>query len=704
MKKRTAGMTGKTGERSVGRKEKRGFLLFGIRNKIFVCFLVPIVFMIIVGVSAYQKASEGMSDKYQASTLQTIEMATQYIDMSDTFIEAEGMKYAFDADLSKYYLGLFESDPIQKLNTLTSVRSNIMSSQTANPFISNIHIVTKSGVGMLTTKSSTNNDGIFAEYIEDMGGSAKNIEKWVDSHKVLDEYLSIREEDYIMAYQMLSQSNNAVIVIDIKEKVIQEFLQGLNLGEGSIVGLVTPNGREVICENVGEGQASVLTEGQPVFYGQDFFNAINEENMSGTAEISFQGGDYLFIHSRSEKDRTTVCALVPLRVVTGQAEEIKDLTFKLVILACAIAVIIGVIIAAGIQNNMKRFSRRFNEVAGGDLTVRVKVKGHDEFRRLAFSATNMIQNTKKLVEKVNGATRQLEASSNEVREASGVISDYSMDITQAINEINEGMSRQSEHAQECVERTDMLSNEMQEVSRVVEDVEKLAGETEKMITKGMDIIHVLGERAKETTEVTSRVGGSIEELQAETELINKFVETITDITEQTNLLSLNASIEAARAGSAGRGFAVVAEEIRKLADDSSNAAGEIRSNVEHITAQTRNSVENARRAESMVALQTESVEEVVEVFREMNGRLTELVAGLKSIVESTEKADRERSDTLEAVKNISNIIEETANSAEVVHDVTMKLMSNVENMNRTAEALGENMSGLKNEISVFKTE
>lgn len=704
MKKRTAGMTGKTGERSVGRKEKRGFLLFGIRNKIFVCFLVPIVFMIIVGVSAYQKASEGMSDKYQASTLQTIEMATQYIDMSDTFIEAEGMKYAFDADLSKYYLGLFESDPIQKLNTLTSVRSNIMSSQTANPFISNIHIVTKSGVGMLTTKSSTNNDGIFAEYIEDMGGSAKNIDKWVDSHKVLDEYLSIREEDYIMAYQTLSQSNNAVIVIDIKEKVIQEFLQGLNLGEGSIVGLVTPNGREVICENVGEGQAGILTEGQPVFYGQDFFNAINEENMSGTAEISFQGGDYLFIHSRSEKDRTTVCALVPLRVVTGQAEEIKDLTFKLVILACAIAVIIGVIIAAGIQNNMKRFSRRFNEVAGGDLTVRVKVKGHDEFRRLAFSATNMIQNTKKLVEKVNGATRQLEASSNEVREASGVISDYSMDITQAINEINEGMSRQSEHAQECVERTDILSNEMQEVSRVVEDVEKLAGETEKMITKGMDIIHVLGERAKETTEVTSRVGGSIEELQAETELINKFVETITDITEQTNLLSLNASIEAARAGSAGRGFAVVAEEIRKLADDSSNAAGEIRSNVEHITAQTRNSVENARRAESMVALQTESVEEVVEVFREMNGRLTELVAGLKSIVESTEKADRERSDTLEAVKNISNIIEETANSAEVVHDVTMKLMSNVENMNRTAEALGENMSGLKNEISVFKTE
>lgn len=704
MKKRAAGMTGKTGEKSENGKGRSAFLLFGIRNKIFVCFLVPIVFMVIVGVSAYQKASEGMSDKFQASTLQTIEMATQYIDMSDTFIEAEGMKYAFDADLSKYYLGLYESDPIQKLNTLTSVRSNIMSSQTANPFISNIHIITKSGVGMLSTKSGTNNDGIFKDYIEDMGGNAKNIEKWVDRHKALDEYLGIRDEDYIMAYQTLSQSNNAIIVIDIKEKAIREFLQGLNLGEGSIVGLVTPSGREIICENAVEGQTGVQTDDGPVFYGQDFYAAIDTGNMSGAGEISLQGREYLFIYSRSGKDLTTVCALVPLQVVTGQAEEIKDLTFKLVILACVTAVIIGVIIAAGIQNNMKRFSRRFNEVAGGDLTVRVKVKGHDEFRRLASSATNMIQNTKKLVEKVSIATKQLEASSNEVREASGVISDYSMDITQAINEINEGMSRQSEHAQECVERTDTLSNEMQEVSRVVEDVEKLAGETEEMIAKGMDIVHVLGQRAKETTEVTARVGGSIEELQAETALINKFVETITDITEQTNLLSLNASIEAARAGTAGRGFAVVAEEIRKLADDSANAAGEIQSNVEHISAQTRNSVENARRAESMVALQTESVEEVVEVFREMNRRLTGLVTGLKAIVESTEKADRERSDTLEAVKNISAIIEETADSAKVVQDVTMKLMSNVENMNRTAEALGENMGGLKNEISVFKTE
>lgn len=700
----------KTGRRSREHKGAAGkrFFLFGIRNKIFVCFLVPIAFMVAVGISAYEKAGEGMSEKFQESTLQTIEMAMEYVDMSNSFIEAEALKYAFDSDLGKYYLGLYESDMSGKLTLLNNVRSTITASQTANAFISNIHIVTKDNLLMLSTKSGTNKQGIFNEYREEMlalTGDGKTIPKWVDRHTVLDEYLGITDEEYVMACQMMSSSNNAIVVIDVKEKALREFLQGLDLGEGSIIGFITENGREIISENLAEGAESKVKDMDTVFYGQEFFKGSrNEEEMMGTAQVVFEGEEYLYLYSVSEASRATVCALVPLGIVTGQAEEIKAMTVRLVIAACIVAAVIGVLIAAGIQNNMKRISRRLGEVAQGDLTVQVKVRGRDEFRSLAGSVTNMIQNNKKLVSKVNGATLQLEESARAVKDASGVISDYSIDITQAINEISEGMSRQSEHAQECVERTDILSQEIQEVSRVVEKVECLVGETEEMIRQGMDIVQVLGRRAEETTEMTALVGSSIEELKRESETIDGFVQTITDISEQTNLLSLNASIEAARAGDAGRGFAVVAEEIRKLADDSAKAAGEISNNVSHISAQTVNSVENARQAESMVALQTKSVEEVVGVFQDMNQRMSALVEGLREIVSSMEKADRERNDTLEAVKNISGIIEETAGSTEVVGGVSMKLMQNVENLNKTAEALGENMHELKTEISVFKTE
>lgn len=688
------------------KKSGKSSKLLSIRNKIVVCFLVPIVFMVIIGVSAYQKSAEGLSEKFTDSTLQTMRMATENLNMSCDFIRSEGLKYAYDDDLRKYFLGMFEDNPVDKLNFLTSTKSNLLSVQTSNPFISHMHIIPKKGVNLLSTKLSSGVDGFLDEYKEDVasGEGRRSIPQWIDSHPVLDEKVTETEKDYIMAFEMMSQSNNACVVIDIKPSAITDFMEEIDIGDGSIIGFVTPGGRELVVENVEEGKESVLPEEGNVFSGQEYYTAVMDEAVAdaGTAEVDFQGEKYLFIYSHSADIGFTTCALVPMRVVTSQATEIRNMTIGLVILACVIVVIVGIFITAGIENNMRRISRKFGDVAKGDLTLTVSAKGHDEFQDLAGSATNMITNTKKLVNQVSNATGELEVSAQNVGQASELIHEYSQDITRAIGEINEGMEEQSRHAQECVEKTDILSNEIQEVSHVVERVEKLVGETEGMINKGMEIVQVLGDRAGETTQMTVKVSESIESLRKESEIINSFVATITEITEQTNLLSLNASIEAARAGEAGRGFAVVAEEIRKLADDSAKAAGEIRNNVANITAQTQNSVESASQAKAMVELQTKAVEEVIAVFREMQERMGQLIEGLKDIVVSTEKADGERSAAVAAVKNISDIIEETAGSAETVNDVANKLLNHVEKLSTTASVLDENMEGLKNEISVFK--
>jgi len=676
---------------------KSGNRILGIRNKIVACFLVPIIFMVLIGVISYHKAEDGMQGNFRDSTMQTLNMAVEYVDMSCDFIEAGAMKYLLDANLNKYSMGLLKADPDEQANVENTLKSSLLSEQVANPFISQVHIVTPTGVDMLSTKLSAQ-PGILDEYLADVSVNG-SLPRWIDRHTVLDKHMTSTESDYILAYEIMNQGNTACIVYDLKKSKFEEFLTGLDLGDGSIVGFVTTGGREIVIENIAENAPSNLAEGD-VFAGQDFFTQSTEQ--SGYQDVKYNGKAYLYLYSKSNETGITICALVPEKVITGQAQDIKSLTWLITICAGIFVLALGTMIVIGIQKNMRRLSQKFGEVAKGDLTVLVSATGRDEFQDLAGSATHMIKNTKKLVNKVNNATEQLESSSHEVEQVSGVINGYSHDISQAIQDINEGMARQSRHAQECVDKTEALSDQIKSVSHIAARVEKLVSETEEMINQGIDIVHALGKRAEETTSITAKVGESLATLKSESEIINTFVATITDISTQTNLLSLNASIEAARAGEAGRGFSVVAEEIRHLADDSAAAAGEISNKVENISSKTLYSVQSAKEAQSMVALQTEAVDEVVKVFQDMQSRMNELVAGLREIAAGIESTDREREDTMNAVKNITDIIEETANNAEAVNEVAEKLQHNVENLNRTADVLGENMEGLKSEIAQFK--
>jgi methyl-accepting chemotaxis protein len=688
--------------------KKSEHFLFGLKNKIYICFIVPIIFMVAVGLISYHYAAEGLSDKFKEASRQTANMAIQYLDTSCTYIQAEVLGYAFDSDVEKYVIGMPGKSVVEKANYISDERVSLLAAQTSNPFVNNIHIIPKAGIQIITSQTSDKYDGIYDAYCTEMmeySEDGRNLPKWIEEHPLLDEQLGLNAEDYFLAYQMQTSQKFAYVVADVKTQALMDILEDMDFGNGSITGFVTNSGKEMICENLAEGESSRLNAEESIFAQQAFYaESLAGEDTDGAMDVTWQGEDYLYIYAKSDVCNVTLCSLIPLDVVTGQAEKIKTVTITLVILAVLISLCIGSFIAFGIQRNMNGISGKLDEVAKGDLTVSVRARGKDEFGNLATTATNMIQNNKKLVRKLAGTVQQLEASASDVNNASEDINNYSEDITRAIDEISAGMTKQAEHAQECVVKTNNLSDRIQDINTMVEEVEDLVDRTEKMIAQGTEIVNLLGDRARETSEITSRVGSSIVMLKNESETINGFVETISNISKQTNLLSLNASIEAARAGAAGRGFSVVAEEIRKLADDSNKAADEIRHNVENIAGQTMNSVKSAREAEEMVALQAKAVDEVISVFENMNQQMTELFSGLKRIADQTETADKERNDTMDAVENISAIIQETASSSELVRDMAERLLSSVEELNQTAKVLDEDMNGLKTEISAFKIE
>lgn len=681
--------------------------LFSLRNKIFVSFLLPILFVVIIGIVSYNAAANGLSEKFRDSSLQVSQMAMDYVDASMAFIKGEALQYMVDGSLVSYGLGSMEGDPIAKTNFLNETRSGLAAIQHMNSMIHNIHIVTKKGIEMCSTNAAERQDGIYEEYCAEMQALAEDgrtISQWAEGHETLDSVLSLNAADTFIVYQIPTNKKAAYIVVDISSSALYDRLQAIDFGEGSICGFVTDSGKELLYENLKEGESSRLAQGESVFAGEDFYaDSLESEEMCGTRKVRYKGGSYLYIYAKSaEGAKINFCALVPYSVITGQAQKIKGLTVAVVIAACIVAGLVGLAITLGIQKNMKAISSGFNQVAGGDLSTEVKAYGRDEFRDLAQVANNMIQNNRNLVMGLYKTIQVLEQSTGRVDDASGEINTCSQDITRAINEINVGMDRQAEHAQECAVKTNTLSERIKEVRGRVEHTQLLADKTEQMIGQGAEIVGVLGDKAQETREVTQKVGGSITRLQSESQTINEFVETISNISKQTNLLSLNASIEAARAGSAGMGFAVVATEIRKLAEDSNRAAGEIRNQVETITKYTEQTVKDADYAQEIVRIQENAVRQVIEVFGNMSVQITELLSELKQIAVGTEAADRERNDTLDAVENISAIIEETASSALMVHDMAENLLQSAEKLDCISHALNDNMDGLKTEISAFK--
>ena len=431
--------------------------------------------------------------------------------------------------------------------------------------------------------------------------------------------------------------------------------------------------------------------------------AIANGKLKDSSEAMYSGINRMIENAKksSQEAKTTLQKGYMSALVTS----IVSITICVVAFLFA-AVVVQRKIISPIVKSKKEIDDIINDIdeRKGDLTKRITVQSDDEISALGMGINTFIERLQGILGMVSGSSKNMDKIAGEVSErvhrSNNSVSDLSSlteELAATMTQIGSDTARINDNAASVNQDVIVIADRSSEINNYSVEMKEHAENMEKMAQTNMDV-------TKEKVElILSELNKAIEDSKS-IDKINDLTGDILNIAQQTNLLALNASIEAARAGEVGRGFAVVAEEIRKLADHSAEAAGEIQNNVTHITDQTVNSVENAKQARDMVALQTEAVQEVVGVFDDMNQCMQKLFDALKEIVSSTEQADKEREDTLAAVKNISDIIAETAEGTKLVQSVAAKLQENVDTMNQTAQSLGDNMNDLKSEISVFKTE
>ncbi len=678
-------------------KEKKSILnqFRGIRVKILVGFFIPVILLGVFGVVSYQKSADAIITNYEKSTTDTLNAVSKYLNLGLTSVSDKAIEFSLSKSVEEYYRRVNEKDTLENVTALRQLQQEVIVIRETNSFINSIHIMANVGTPISTL--STPPRDIYAQYTASddakkvMEDTSRNV--WVGKHETLDKLLEIKDSDYVLSMITKLSFSNGLVFMDVSMKEIMNVLNDINTSKGSIIGFVTGDGRETLTN----------PDLKNVFPETDYFKAAEAgEDSSGFSYQTYKGESYLYIYSKVGDTGAMVCALIPKTEILKQPSAIKNLSIIFITFACIFAILVGTIIAGGIGSAITKLVKSISLAAQGDLTAKFNTKRKDEFRILANGLSDMTAGMSNLIGEVAGVGLKVTESADLLSTTSEKILGATKDISFTIDEIEKGVVQQAEDTEHCLGQMSNLSEKINQVYSSTYEIEKIANNTKGIVGEGLVIIDELNDKSKATTDVTQVVIKDIEALVEQSHNIGNFVGIINEIASQTNLLSLNASIEAARAGEAGRGFAVVADEIRKLADQSMQAASQIQGIVTEIQNKTQGTVVSAKQAENIVESQTESLNKTIRVFEDINKHVGSLVTNLDNISIGIKGIETAKEDSMDAIRNISAVAQQTAAASEEVSATANVQINSVENLSQSALELANDAKKLEQAIQLFK--
>lgn len=681
-------------------------------TKTVIAFVLLIFMIIIQGSMSYLSAKNMLVDEAEEALVTTIKAKGDYISLGLEQVSDRMIEILTSDDIMYFYIngtidyGKLDDDQVK---IKTRIQENIRKVKQISDFVYQLYFFNSKTVGQSTSPmdmSGSYYDDFIASELGSNIYSTQDKYGYLGKHPYLEEMVQKKESKFDSSQYAISiwrkvsmKAGTVMMIVDIDKAVIYDSLTDLDKGVGSYAAFVAPDGNETVYCGGG------VEENVPVFSELGVYQqAITSGQTEGFLNASWQGRNYIFAYSLISDTGAMVATLVPTEVLMASAETIQSNTMLTVGVAIVLALGICLFLSHTMNGGMKMVNKRLEKISGGDFTASKPAKSRDELGRIAGSVDNMTENIRGLILQVKEVMETVTEVTAQVGEHTETLIKSSDEISGAVGEIEQGVSVQAADAQGCVTQITELSGRIEEVSGYTEEITRISADTNGAINAGLEIIDELHEKSKATEEITYAIQKDIVSLNEQTMAIGNFANIINDIASQTNLLSLNASIEAARAGDAGRGFAVVAEEIRKLADQSQNAANEIGGIVSQIQAQTDQTVEAANRAGTIVASQNESLDNTLDAFHRVNDRVKFMAENLKKITEGMNRMDEVKKEAVNSIMNISAVSDQTSASATQVDDNAKMQQSLVDELKKSVELLSEKAKQMEETVSVLKVE
>lgn len=464
------------------------------------------------------------------------------------------------------------------------------------------------------------------------------------------------------------------------------------------------------------GEVIVLNSKNMIVYhtNKDLINKENSnQSLLDTLNKKDSKSDKLFYKSeKNEKvsfyNRSTltswlIIAQIDMEEFAGPVTTFTRFLVILIVVMVIIAILISVIYSGYITKPIVSLMKLMKQVELGYLNVTADFNETvNEIAQLKKSFTDMTSNLKNLINNVINASSQINNTTGKMALVSHNSIAHAEQTLTAVTDITASIQEQASDTEVVTHNIEKLADMIFTAKGYSDEINKYSSKAYFSSEKGLKLVDILKEKSEENKRNTELVESVISLLNEEIVEINKIAKTITNIAKQTNLLSLNASIEAARAGDAGKGFAVVASEIKNLSDQTRNEAEEINKLIINIQNKALELVDTMRSATHSAGEQNAAVADTGEAFDEIFKSIKDINGKVVNIKEFLDEMNNEKANIVNLMREINRISEEVAATSENVQQYTDNQINIIKEVHNYSDELNNLANNLNKSVEMFK--